>query len=180
MSLRAIAISLGILIMACGISGVVAPVKLPDLLKRFPRSAVAGWLLTAMALAWAAVLLCRSSFLLKYSWSNTVVLVLLPIAFLGLVFFLDELLAARALGGLLILAGSPVLEIARIHVSPWRVVVPALVYIWVITGMVLMLSPFVFRQTVERLSKSQTRFRITGTVIGCVGLCVVGVAIAVY
>jgi hypothetical protein len=179
-SLRHVAILLGLIILGCGVSVLVWPVKVPALLKRFPRSTIAAWLLTAVDLAWSAVLLCRSTFLIKYDWAPRVMIAALPVVFIALAFFLDELLAVRSLGGLLLLAAAPVLDVARLHQSPWRIVIPLIVYAWIIAGMVLMLSPYKLRQTVEFMTRTSSRTRGTGLILSCLGLFVTGLAVLAY
>ena len=180
MNLKAAAILLGTVIALCGVSFILSPERVPAWLKRAPRNVVLAWLLTAIDLGGAAVILGRSTLLVRDAWATRTVLIVLPVAFLCLVLFLDELLAARSFGGLLALAGAPYLDIARWHPSPWRLVIPVLTYVWIIAGMTLMLSPFRFRQTIEVLCRTARRSRTAGVTLLGLGVFVISVAIAAY
>ena len=103
-----------------------------------------------------------------------------PLLFFLVVIFLDELLAPRALGGLLLLVASPVMSAARWHDSALSVIMTLLAYVWVITGMVLIVSPFRFRRMAEYWTHNRTRFRM-GNLAGLVaGILLIVLGIAVY
>ena len=72
--------------------------------------------------------------------------ILAPLVFAAIVIYMKELLAARALGGFLLLIAVPILQEARWHDSAWRLLVVVLVYLWIIYGLLLLLSPWWFRK----------------------------------
>lgn len=146
----------------------------------FPRSTVMAWILTAVDLAWSAALLYGSPMLSGYQWAQRLVVILAPVAFILAVFLLDELLAARALGGLLVLIPRPVLDAAFVHDSDWRLVMTLVAYVMVVAGIVLILSPFRFRQASQFLLKTDNRSRLTGALGLMAGMAMVIMAVAVY
>lgn len=165
---------IGLLLMALGIPGLVAPSFWRGLLGKFPRWKTGAWALAAIGLAWAAYRLLMASFMADWPLVRRLVLVGTPVAYLLIVFFLGELLAPRALGGLLLLAPLTVLETAALHPSPLRLVVTVLCYVCVVAGIWLVLCPYRFRTTVESLMPDNTAARITGAVLttaGAVFLC---------
>ena len=95
---------------------------------------------------------------------------------MAIIFLMDELLAARAFGGLLLLAGNPVLLAARWAPTPWRLVMPTLVYIWVLAGMILVLSPWRLRKALERLGGDRG-WRLAGVTLGVIGFVVLVLAL---
>ncbi len=88
--------------------------------------------------------------------------VLAVLVFAAIVWFLDELLSPRALGGLLLLVANPVLNGVRWSDSAWRFVPALMAYAWVIAGCALMLHPWLFRQMTERFLKSDGTVRWAG------------------
>ena len=100
-------------------------------------------------------------------------MVLGPVVFGLVLVFMNELLAVRALGGLLMLAASPVLELQRVNLSPYTVVLAVMAYVWVVAGMVLMLSPYRFRQACELVFETEA----VAAVAGVVGIALGGVLV---
>ena len=153
-------------------------------LRRFPRSKWAGWVLLAIALPWAAMLLADSSMFTslaeRVADPRLVLCVLAPTVFFLIVTFMDELLAPRALGCLLLLAPEPILAATRAHESPLRLVVVVLAYVFVVCGLMLVLSPCRFRMAMAVWIKSDTRCRCWGVMGMAVGLLVILLGLVVY
>ncbi len=129
--------------------------------RRFPRSRWCGRVLSAAAIVWAAWVLKD----MPLGRFEALKAGLLPvtIAFGGLVwFYMDELLAPRALGALLLLYPAPVLTAARLHDSPWSVVMSTVAYVMVIKGMALLLGPYLFRRFSERALRTDLLCRLAG------------------
>lgn len=156
----------------------------PDLTRRlcgsFPRSAIAAWVLTAADLAWAAALLYGSPMLSGIQWAQRLSVILAPVAFFVVVFMLDELLAARALGGLLVLIPRPILDAAFINDSEWKLVMTIFSYVLVVAGIVLLLSPFRFRQVTGFVMGTNARSRLAGAVGVLGGVFITALALTVY
>lgn len=113
-------------------------------LSAFPRNRILGMLLTALALVWSAFMIDQMT-LGELSKYKSLLYVLTPLSFYLIIQYLDELLAARALGGLLMLAPVAIVDAARWHPSTWRYPVILLAYAMVVAGIWLMLCPFKFR-----------------------------------
>lgn len=161
MSIAQLSLLVGVLYVLIHLPLVVAPVAVRRALDAFPRNMVAAGILSVVALAWSAYAVNDMPLggLDAYkSW----LWVLGPVLFLLVMTLMSELLAVRALGGLLMLAASPVLEAQRLNDSPWTVVPALLAYAWVVAGMMLMLSPYRFRQVVERTCTTESRTRLMG------------------
>ena len=90
-----------------------------------------------------------------------VVLVCIPLSW----YWLDELLACRAMGGLLMLFPAPLLLCVRSHPSPWRLVLVTAAYLAIIKGMVLMLYPWHMRRVCHAMAAS-TALRLAGGAVG--------------
>lgn len=135
-------------------------------IKTFPRSRFWGMLLTAIALLCSAVMIDRMTLgeLSKYKW---LLYILTPLSFYLIIQFLDELLAARAFGGLLMLLPVVMVE-SRWHTSPWRLVVIVLAYVMVVAGIWLMLCPFKFRIWASAISSENPRRPIIGILLAVI------------
>lgn len=110
----------------------------------FPRNKSIGIVITAVSLLWSALLINQMT-LGELSKYKDLLYVLTPLAFYLVIRYLEELLAARSLGGLMMLLPTILVDAARWHPSAWRLVVVTLGYVLVIFGIWLVLSPFKFR-----------------------------------
>lgn len=178
MSLATLSLICGGACVAAGAALVVSPGAARGGLAAFPRSRPAAWILTAIALAWVAWIVYHAR-LGRFDTLKPWIWVAGPVAFGLTVVFVDELLAARALGGLLLLAANPILQAARVNDSPWSVVVSAFTYVLIVAGIAWMLGPYRFRRWTAWLTDG-ARARVTGTVLASTGLVLAGLAVTVY
>lgn len=147
-----------------------APAAMTRALVAFPRNVWVGRGLAAVALGWSAWLAwdMPMGFVDAYKqW----LYVLTPVVYLLVVWLMEDMLAARAFGGLLLLVAEPVLSAARQPGLPaWRLTMVVLVYAWIVAGMALVLGPYWFRKTVEPLCRSGDRCRKMGAVGLAIGI----------
>lgn len=172
-----------VMIFGAGLAMICAPlVFLPEkamrFVKAFPRNKAIGMALTAVALTWSAWLLMKMDMGGLDKW-KPLLYVLTPLTFILVVLLVDELLAARALGGLLLLVPAPILTAAQWHASPFRLVIVILSYLLVVAGMILVLSPFRFRKTMAILAANQKNCRITGSIGFALGILVICLGLTV-
>lgn len=146
---------------------------------RFHRSRITGALLACIALSWSTILLIRMNlgFLEVY---KPLLLFLAPASFMLTVLYVKDLLAPRALGGLLLLIPSPVLDAARWHESPWRYFAVVSAYVMVVSGLILVLHPYMARKWTDRLLHSLTAARSTGAILGVYALIWLVLALTAY
>ena len=136
---------IGLLALTAGGISLAAPARVRAGLAAFPRSIWPGRILAAIDLTWAAYELSLMHLGMFDAW-KVHLFWLTPVAIALCVVYLDELLSPRALGGLLLLAAGPVLNAARWHPSDWRLIVTVIAYLWIVLGLVLLLSPWWFRR----------------------------------
>ena len=193
----------GTIFLILGIPLAASPVAAREWLCRFPRDVVWARTLTAIALGWVAwMFVCDGpwDFRPAVSWLMTrfgplvpvlqpllrvedfrgLLWVLVPVSYVLIIFFMDELLAPRALGGLLLLASSPVLDAARWHSSNLRLLMTVMAYVWVIVGMVLVVSPYRFRRTLAPRLTTESGCRSLGWALFGFGTLVVILALTAY
>lgn len=177
-SLALIAWILGLSAIGGAFYALCAPDRLRRALAQYPRSVWPGRLLLAIDLVWSAVAVSHMHLGGLDSWK--VHLWWLTPALIGIgALYLDELLSVRALGGLLLLAASPILALARWHPSAWRLVLSIWMYVWIVAGLFLLLEPWWFRRVALRL-QSPRALRAIGLAKGAAGLGLIALAIGVY
>lgn len=165
--------AMGVIYLALHVPLLVYPAGLQPAIRAFPRHEWAGRILAAIAMAWSVYLVRE----MPMGWFDAYkgwLYVAGPVLYLLIILFMEELLAARAFGGLLLLAASPILEAAsapNCPGNPWRLVIVAVAYGWVVAGIALVLSPFRFRKAMEILAGTVARCRVlglAGTLLGAV------------
>jgi len=155
------AVVAGSVLALLGFFCVVFPAWTRQHIGKFPRCRIAAAALTAVDVLWSAWLLNQTP-LGPITPLKRWLIVLAPVSFVLVFVFMDELLAARALGGFFLLAAAPLLDAARFHPSPLRYLVTLLAYGMAIKGMLLVLSPYLFRRTAERFLDTEPRVRRWG------------------
>ncbi len=173
------AMILGAVIVAFNGTALFAPEFFRKWASAFPRSQTWAWILAAVDLFWVAWIILHAP-LGRFENLKPGVYVAAPVAFLLIVFFMDELLAPRALGGLLLLLANPVLNAARWHVSNWRLIVTVLAYLWVVAGIVFVLSPYRLRDMIAWATASSGRLRRLCAVRLVFGLALLALSLWVY
>lgn len=161
MTLVAMVLWIGLAHVAAGVMLAAAPGWARERVLRFPRNAWLGRILVAVAMAWSLHLVWE----MPLGWFDAYKVWLWvagPVAYLLVIFFVDELLAARALGGLLLLIPSPLLDAARFQESAWRLAPVILAYVWVVCGIALVLAPYRFREWAQVLGRTDVRCRLMG------------------
>jgi len=139
------------------------------LLLAFPRNRIWGIVLTAAGLLWSSILIDQMTLgdLGRYKW---LLYILTPLSLYLIIHFLDELLAPRALGGILMLFPTVMVDAARWHNSDWRLVVIVLAYVFVIAGIWLVLCPFKFRIWTQWWLEHRDRRIIGGVLLALVAV----------
>ncbi|MEI6563863.1 MAG: hypothetical protein WCO42_06100 [bacterium] len=176
MSLEELSLWIGGVYIVLHLPLVAAPQMTRKLLKAFPRNFWAGVILTGIALIWSAYAVYDmplGAFIEEYKW---VLWGLTPAIYALILAFMNELLAPRALGGLLLLVANPVLSIQCLYSTRFTWGIAALAYVWIVGGIILVLSPYRFRQVMEKCVSTDFRCRwagILGVAVG-IGLMILG------
>jgi hypothetical protein len=132
-------------------------------LDRFPRHRFAGGALAALALCWAGWIVYHGE-LGRFAPWRPAVFAAVPLGWFFLYRYLDELLAPRALGGLLLLAAHPALAAARLSDAPFRAALSVTAYAAVVAGLALMMGPYRFRRAARALTATAARRRAGASV----------------
>lgn len=179
MSLQWISILLGVLALAGGFIGIFRP----DLIKRFaelfPRSVVPAWVFTALCcwLGAKEALGMNMGFLDAY---KKYIYLISPAVFVASVVYMKELLAPRALGGFLCLIAVPIVRTAATSGSPLFQVLVAVMYLLVIYGIIILMSPWYFRKFYEPFMKNDGLFKAAAFGKAAMGLVFILLGLFVY
>lgn len=159
MNLSMLSMFAGAGFLCLGLLGLIRPDRLISLAVSFPRSAWPGRLMVAVALPWAAYFQLITPPVAGHAMLTKLVIWSVPVAFVLILIYLKELLSVRALGGLFLLSATPLLKYARLHESPFSILVTLVTYVLIIVGIIWVLSPFRFRHWFERCSVSSARLQ---------------------
>ena len=108
-------------------------------IKALPRSRPAGIVLV----------LVRTMDLGEFSSYRTVLTVLVPVAYFLTLTFVDDFLAVRALGILLLLLAEPVLEAAFLQPQLSRLLLVVLAYAAIVKGVCIVGMPYLMRDGIQ-------------------------------
>ncbi|MCF7848409.1 MAG: hypothetical protein K9M45_06120 [Kiritimatiellales bacterium] len=179
MSLSAIAIILGLLAVIGSFMALFKPEAVKKGIELFPRSVVPAWILTGLCcwLGAREAMEMNMGFLDEY---KKYIYFIAPAVFAASVIYMKELLAARSLGGFLCLIAVPILQIARWHESPWRLVIVTIVYIWIVFGIFLIMSPWYYRKITALVVKNDKFLKIGSAVKLALGIGIILLGIFVF
>lgn len=126
--------------------------------REFPRHRVWGITLMVISLVWTLFLISHMDMTDFHPWRNKLMFIL-PLGTLLMIIYVPEFLAVRALGCLMLLAASPVLNAAFLQPQVSRLLLPILAYAWVIAGMFLVGMPYLLRDGIDWASDQPGRWK---------------------
>ncbi len=130
------------------------PAPVQKWLRKLPRSKPAGGLLLIIDSIWALVLIATMD-LGEFSHLRTILLAVILVATFLTFRFVDEFLAVRALGILMLLVAEPLIEAAFLKPETGRLLLVAWAYALAILGMVWVGLPYLMRDQIDWLRKSK-------------------------
>lgn len=159
-SLHAVGLFVGLLLIAAHAVAVARPAQTAETLRGFPRSRVAGIVLLTAAFAWTFWLWSTTDLGEFYTLRRPIQF-LLPVGFFLTLRYVDEFLAVRALGILMLLAACPLLDAAFLRPETSRLLLVVLAYVWIIGGMFFVGAPHLFRDGLDWVRRGgPRRFRL--------------------
>jgi hypothetical protein len=157
LSLHTAGVIAGAFLVVVGVLGLMKP-DFAQVVKRFPRSRVAGVVLLTICLAWTFWLVASIQ-MGEFSSFRRPLLFALPIGYVLTLFFVDEFLAVRALGILCLLAAEPLLDAAFLRYETSRLLVTVFAYLLIIAGLFWVAIPYVLRDQINWIARSALRWR---------------------
>jgi hypothetical protein len=166
-------ILVGLLLVATHGFALVKPAAVQGWLGRFPRSRFWGVVLLSAAAVWFFCLVAKMDLGEFTTWRQTV-LILTPIAWFLTWKYVDEFLAVRSLGMLVLLGAEPLLEAAFLRPEASRLFLVAPVYVWVVFAMFWVGTPFTLRDQIAWVTKSPARLRVAAGLGTAYGVLLLG------
>ena len=157
LSLHTAGVIAGAFLVVVGVLGLMKP-DFAQVVKQFPRSRFAGIVLLTICLAWTFWLLATIQ-MGEFSSFRRPLLIALPIGYVLTLFFVDEFLAARALGIICLLAAEPLLDAAFLRYETSRLLVTVFAYLLIIAGLFWVAIPYVLRDQLNWIARSVFRWR---------------------
>ena len=149
------------------------PAEAKGWLRAFPRSAVAGFVLLGTAAVWSWILI-RTIDLGEFSNWRTRILIFIPIATYLSWRYVDEFLAVRALGMVVLLLAEVLLESAWMRPENGRLLLVGLAYIWIVAALFWIGMPYTLRDQIAWVTKNEGRWKsaaFVGIVYGALLIC---------
>jgi len=169
----------GALLLVFGFAGLIKPEPLRRFASSLPRSKVAGVVILTIDLLWSFWMLATME-MGEFSSFRRPLLVALPIGFFLVLRFVDEFLAVRALGILLLFAAEPLLEAAFFRYETSRLLVTALAYILIVAGLFWVTMPYLLRDQIGWSTRAPARWRMVHAVAVIYGASILGFALTRY
>ena len=157
-SLKTVGLVVGLLVLGSHALAYLRGEETRGWLRRFPRSYPLGVALLSVDLLWAFWLAWMMDWG-EFYYVRNYLLFLLPVFFFLTLHFVDEFLAVRALGILLLLAAAPLLDAAFLQPQWSRLLLVALAYGWIVTGMFWVGKPHLMRDQIDWLGRSALRWQ---------------------
>jgi hypothetical protein len=177
-SLYSAGIIAGAFLILVGLIGLIKP-DFASVVKRFPRSRVAGIVLLTICLAWTLWLLATIQ-MGEFAGFRRPLLIGLPIGYVLALRFVDEFLAVRALGILCLLAAEPLLDAAFLRYETSRLLVTVFAYLLIIAGLFWVAVPYILRDQINWIARSVFRWRCLHAIVLAYGGVILGFAFTQY
>jgi hypothetical protein len=178
LSLHTAGIIAGAFLVVVGVLGLMKP-DFAQVVRRFPRSRVAGAVLLSICLAWTFWLVATIQ-MGEFSSFRRPLLVALPAGYVLALFFVDEFLAVRALGILCLLVAEPLLDAAFLRYETSRLLVTVFAYLLIIAGLFWVAIPYVLRDQINWSARSVFRWRFLHAIALAYGGVILGFTFTQY
>src|SRR2546430_8886073 len=178
-NLQTAGIVAGSLLVVLSLPGFFKPALVQNWLKRFPRSGIAGIVLLSLALVWSFWLLATME-MGEFSSFRRPLMIVLPIGYVLVLRFVDDLLAPRALGILCLLVAEPLLEAAFFRYETSRLFVTVLAYLLIVAGLFWVTMPYLLRDQINWSARSNARWHTVHGVAAAYGLAILTFAFTQY
>src|SRR5256886_12934042 len=169
----------GIFLLLFSLWGLAQPGSSQVAAREFPRSSVAGFVLLTIAFFWSFWLLATME-MGEFSSFRKPLLFILPVGFLLVLRFVDEFLAARALGILFLLAAEPLLDAAFFRNETSRLLVTVFAYLLIVAGLFWVTMPYLMRDQINWSARTNGRWRAAHVLVFLYGAVILACAVTRY
>ena len=174
--LKTALLAVGLLLIVGHVFALLQPKATRAFLQTLPRSRAMGFFLLLVVTVWAW-LLAKNIDLGEFSTWRPKLLLIIPIAAVLTWLYVEEFLAARCLGMLVLLAAEPLLEAAFLRPEMSRLFLVTLVYAWVAFALFWVGMPYTLRDQISWVTKTESRWKLAtfaGIAYGALLLCTIG------
>lgn len=179
LSLQTAGFIAGVFLLLVGLAGIIKPGASQAAARNLPRSRVAGFVLLTFAFFWSFWLLATME-MGEFSSFRKPLLIIMPIGFLLVLRFVDEFLAARALGILCLLAAEPLLDAAFFRSENSRLLVTVFAYLLIVAGLFWVTMPYLLRDQINWSARTNGRWRLTHGLALLYGAAILAFAVTRY
>jgi hypothetical protein len=159
--------------------GVAKPAAFAAAARKFPRSIPIGWVLTLGAATWFIFNLSQEN-ISDFEPLKPYLYALFAFVGIGTCLYVNDFLAARGLAVVILLLAKLMVDTARWTDTPWRLVIVAWAYVFVIAGMWLTVSPWRLRDLIAWCTLNDSRTRLLSALRCAFGLFVVALGLTVF
>ena len=156
--LKTAMLAVGLLLIAGHVFALLQPKSTRAFLQALPRSRPVGLALLLIVTVWAW-LLAKNIDLGEFTNWRPSILIFIPVAAWLTWQYVEEFLAARCLGMLVLLAAEPLLEAAFLRPETSRLLLVTLVYVWVSFALFWVGMPYTLRDQIAWITKSESRWK---------------------
>ncbi|MEX1110675.1 MAG: hypothetical protein WEB31_02625 [Chthoniobacterales bacterium] len=156
-TLRSVGLTVGLALILSHAAALIAPARIMEWLRDFPRSRAAGLVLCTLAALWAFWLAATMD-LGEFSPNRTLICGVIIAGAVMVPLFAEEFLAVRALGILALLAAEPLLGAAFLRPEETRLLLVALAYVWATGGLVMVGAPYLLRDLISWVTARRWRY----------------------
>ena len=179
LSLQTAGFIAGVFLVLIGLAGLLRPAGSQTAARQLPRSRVAGFVLLTIAFFWSFWLLATME-MGEFSSFRKPLLIIMPIGFLLILRFVDEFLAARALGIIFLLAAEPLLDAAFFRSETSRLLVTVFAYLLIVAGLFWVTMPYLLRDQINWSARTNGRWRLTHALALLYGAAILACAVTRY
>ncbi len=157
--LKSTGIILGLALLLGHLVACVKKQETQAFLKAFPRDYKWGVILLSIDLVWG--MMCLSNMDMgEFFYLRKWFLIIVPVGFVLVLSYVQEFLAVRALGSLMLLVAGIVLEAAFLQPQLSRLLLPTIAYVWIIAGMYFVGMPFLMRNAINWVTANDLRWKL--------------------
>ena len=179
LSLQTAGFIAGVFLVLIGLAGLIKANASQAFARQLPRSRVAGFVLLTIAFFWSFWLLATME-MGEFSSFRKPLLIIMPIGFLLILRFVDEFLAARALGIIFLLAAEPLLDAAFFRSETSRLLVTVFAYLLIVAGLFWVTMPYLLRDQINWSARTTGRWRLTHGLALLYGAAILACAVTRY
>jgi hypothetical protein len=151
--------TVGLLLLVVHLFALLRPGKTQEWLKKLPRSKMLGITILIVDAVWS-LWLASTMDLGEFSRYRRIMQIVVPVIAVLTILYVDDFLAARALGILALLAAAPMISSAFLQPELSRLVLVLLAYVWLTLGMFWVGKPYLLRDQINWLTGVSTRYRL--------------------